>query len=360
MRWPKKIIHIDMDAFYAAVEQRDRPELRGKPIVVGGDPNSRSVVSTASYEARKFGVRSAMPCSQARKLCPHAIFVRPNFEKYTQVSAAIRSIFHQHTDLVEPMSLDEAYLDVTQHKFGIEDPVMIARLIKQNIQAVTQLSASAGVAPNLFLAKIASDFQKPDGLTVVDPENVMGFLERLPVRKIPGVGPVMEKELHAMNFKTCGDLAAASKECLVRRFGKTGIFLYERARGLESREVEPHAPSKQYSSEETFEKDIKDKAFLKSKLRRIAAEIFYGLKQESRMGKTVVLKVKYFDFELITRSKTLRQTPSSPQEIFEIACGLLDTKTQAGTKPIRLIGLGISGLEKPENSLDKFQKELFA
>jgi DNA polymerase-4 len=360
MQINRKIIHIDMDAFYAAIEQRDNPELRGKPVVVGGDPNSRSVVSTASYEARKFGIRSAMPTAHAKKLCPHAIFVHPNFRKYQEASVSIMNILRQHTDLVEPASLDEAYLDVTRHKLGIQDPVMIASLIKQNIYAVTHLTASAGVAPNLFLAKVASDMNKPDGLTVVREEDIPDFLENLSVRKIPGVGPVMEEELKKRGILTCGQLASVKKDVLVRNFGKTGLFLYERARGRDSRQVEPDTLSKQYSREETFDKDTKDKGFLKEKLREIADDIFQGLRREERMGRTVVLKVKYHDFELITRSKTLAAAPATSREIYETACDLLEGKTLAGTKAVRLIGLGISGLDLPEKEKkQERQKELF-
>lgn len=357
--WPRKIIHIDMDAFFAAVEQRDHPELRGKPVIVGGDPQSRGVVSTASYEARKFGVHSAMASAQAKKLCPQGIFVRPNFERYSEASRAVMAILKQHTDRMEVVSVDEAYLDVTKHKLGIQDPVMAASLIKQTIHAVTHLTASAGVAPNFFLAKIASDFKKPDGLTVVAPEEIPAFLENLPVRKIPGVGPVTEKELHAAGFKTCGELALAKKSSLVERFGKTGYFLYERAHGRDSREVEPNAPSKQYSTEETFAKDIKDKLFLKAKLKEIAGEVFWGLKREGRMGRTITLKVKYYDFELITRSKTLPVAPDSVKIICDTLFELLDTKTQAGSKAIRLVGVGISCFELPRKEKNSFQKELF-
>jgi len=359
--WPKKIIHIDMDAFFAAVEQRDRPELRGKPVVVGGDPSSRSVVSTASYEARKFGIRSAMPASQARKLCPQAIFVRPNFEKYCAASQMIMAVLRQHTNLVEPASLDEAYLDVTHHRLGIADPVIVAALIKQNIHAVTQLTASAGVAPNFFLAKIASDYEKPDGLTVIGPEKITAFLENLPVRKIPGVGPVTEAALQKLGIRTCGELAAAKKIFLVDHFGKTGIFLYERAQGRDLREVEPESPSKQYSSEETFSKDTKDKEFIKEKLRALADDIFQGLEREGRMGRTVVLKIKYFDFELITRSKTLSAPPQNAKEISEVAFELLERKTFAGTKAVRLVGIGIAGFGTGSGLREspRLQKELF-
>jgi DNA polymerase IV len=342
--WPKKIIHIDMDAYYAAIEIRDRPHLKGQPVVIG-NPNSRSVVSTASYEARKYGIHSAMSAAQAKKLCPHAVFLKPNFEKYTAASRVIMGILRQHTELMEPVSLDEAYLDVTKHRLGIEDPVMIAKLIKQNILAVTKLTASAGVAPNLFLAKIASDFKKPDGLTVIKPAEVGTFLENLPVRKIPGVGPVTEKELVKLGIKTCGDLALKDLSYLMKHFGKTGVFLHARAHGRDEREVEPNVLSKQSSCEETFERDMKDKNFLKSKLRDYAREVFTSLKKEGRMGKTVTLKVKYFDFELITRSKTLARAPEEWTEIYEVGASLLDTKTKAGSKAVRLLGLGVSGLE---------------
>lgn len=355
--WPKKIIHIDMDAYYAAIEIRDRPHLKGQPVVIG-NPNSRSVVSTASYEARKYGIHSAMSAAQAKKLCPHAVFLKPNFEKYTAASRAIMGILRQHTELMEPVSLDEAYLDVTKHRLGIDDPVMIAKLIKQNILAVTKLTASAGVASNLFLAKIASDFEKPDGLTVIRPSEVEIFLENLPVRKIPGVGPVTEKELIKLGIKTCGDLALKDLSWLVKHFGKTGVFLHARAHGRDEREVEPNVLSKQSSCEETFDRDMKDKNFLKSKLRDYAREVFTSLKKEGRMGKTVTLKVKYFDFELITRSKTLSRVPEEWTEIYEVGASLLDAKTMAGSKAVRLLGLGVSGLEDLSVTLFR-QMELF-
>lgn len=358
MAWNRKIIHIDMDAFFAAVEQRDNPEYRGKPLIVGGDPFGRGVVSTASYEARKFGVRSAMPAAQARKLCPQGIFVRPNFEKYSMASRTIMAIFRQHTDLVEPVSIDEAYLDVTRHRFGVDDPAMIASLIKQNITAVTHLTASAGVAPNFFLAKIASGFKKPDGLTVIQEHEVEKFLEKLPVREIPGVGPVSEKELHALKIKTCSDLAEKSKAYLIEKFGKWGATLFERAHGRDDREVEPNAPAKQSSCEETFPSDILDKKFLRMKLEEYARDIFESLKQQGQKGRTVVLKVKYHDFEQITRSKTLNIFPG-PEEIYRTAAELLETKTHVGKKAIRLLGLGVSGLVEETEFSPSRQKDLF-
>ncbi len=358
MVWSKKIIHVDMDAFFAAVEQRDNPEYRGKPLIVGGDPFGRGVVSTASYEARKFGVRSAMPAAQARKLCPQGIFVRPNFEKYQTASRTIMAILRQHTEKVEPVSIDEAYLDVTHHRFGIEDPAVIALLIKQNINAVTHLTASAGVAPNFFLAKIASDFKKPDGLTIIRDNEIEDFLMDLPVRKIPGVGPVAEKEMHALNIKTCGDLAEKTKNYLVENFGKWGLTLFERARGRDHREIEPNAPAKQYSSEETFPSDILDKKFLKLRLEQYACDIFEGLKQQGQKGRTVVLKVKYHDFEQITRSKTLNSFPG-PAEIYKTAAELLESKTEAGRRPVRLLGLGVSGLMEDTEFSAGRQKDFF-
>lgn len=349
-----------MDAFFAAIEQRDNSALLGKPVVVGGDPNGRGVVSTASYEARKFGIRSAMPAAHAKRLCPQAIFVKPHFDKYETASKQVLSILRQHTDLVEPVSLDEAYLDVTKHKFGINDPKVIASLIKQNILAVTKLTASAGVAPNLFLAKVASDFEKPDGLTVIRPDQITDFLEHLPVRKIPGVGPKTEARLLGLGFKTCGELAIANPALLHEKFGKIGTWLHETARGIDLREVEPHWEAKQLSSEETFSKDVTNVNFLKSKLEEFAETIFSELKETGRAGRTVVLKVKYHDFEVITRSLTLDRDPMHWREAHQIACRLLEEKTLAGRKAIRLIGLGISGLKRLNSETALMQADLFA
>lgn len=355
----KKIIHIDMDAFFAAVEQRDRPELKGKPVIVGGNPKSRSVVSTCSYEARKFGIHSAMPIAQAKRLCPQGIFIRPNFEQYSAVSKTIMSILHTYTPLVEQVSLDEAYLDVTENRFNIEDPVILAKLVKQHIFAVTHLTASAGVAPNMFLAKIASDIKKPNGITVVSPDKVLDFLRDLPVRKIPGVGPRSEEILNKMNIKTCGDLKNVSEKILCEKFGKWGLELYQRAHGKEDREVNPFWERTQLSAEETFEKDITDIPWLKRKLAQLAESVFHDLEEEGRTGKTVVLKVKYYDFDQITRSRTLPTPPKDWYVLHETACDLLKKKTLAGKKPIRLLGLGVSGLKSPQELSPILQKELF-
>jgi DNA polymerase-4 len=359
MHWPKKFIHIDMDAFFAAVEQRDNPELKGKPVIVGGNPQSRSVVSTCSYEARKFGIHSAMPTAQAKRLCPDGIFVYPHFEKYSAASKAVMSILHTYTPLVEQVSLDEAYLDAAANKLKLEDPVKLAVLIKQHIFAVTKLTASAGVASAMFLAKIASDMKKPDGLTVVFPDKVLEFLKDLPVRKIPGVGPRTEEILHGMGLKICADIWGVKPQDLTAKLGKWGLELFHRARGEEDREVNPFWERTQLSAEETFAKDTTNMPWLKGKLAELAEHVFYDLKQEGRTGRTVVLKVKYHDFEQITRSKALASPPEDWHGLHEIACDLLKRKTLAGKKPIRLLGLGISGLKGKDEIPRVTQGELF-
>ena len=355
----RNIIHIDMDAFFASVEQRDNPEFRGKPVVVGGDPSGRGVVAAASYEARTFGIRSAMPSATARRLCPKVIFLKPDFKKYHAVSEMVFSILRQHTELVEPVSLDEAYLDVTRHRFGIKDAAVIASLLKQNIFAVTRLTASAGVAPNMFLAKIASELKKPDGLTVIRPNEVKNFLRELSVRKIPGVGPVTEKELDEIGIRTCADILKTNKTLFLKKFGKWGTALYERAEGRDDREVQPHWESKQISTEQTFLRDTKNVESLKEKLREFSAEIFGYLKEGGRAARTVTLKVKYFDFELITRSRTLPRAVSSPEEIYHVVSELLENKTRAGEKPVRLLGVGVSGFGGAEAKNTVLQPDLF-
>ena len=356
--WSRKIIHVDMDAFFAAVEQRDNPALRGKPVIVGGDPKSRGVVSTCSYEARKFGVHSAMPTAQAFKLCPQGIFVHPHFEKYSKASDMIHSIFHKYTDLVESVSLDEAYLDVTTNKLKMDDPVGLARMIKQHIHVATQLTASAGVSINPFLAKVASDLEKPDGLTVIGPERIQKLMFDLPVRKIPGVGPKTESQLHALKIKTCGDIQKLTLRKLTILFGKSGAWLLARARGEDDRAVEPHHERKQISIERTFQKDISDRDKLENLLQGFAVEVFHDLVQQGKQGVTLTLKVKYHDFEQITRSKTFQRPIQSAAQISETACELLYAKTLAGKKAIRLLGLGVSGFNAKPVSSDA-QLELF-
>ncbi len=354
----RTIVHVDMDAFFASVEQRDRPELRGKPVIVGGDPFGRGVVSTASYEARKFGVRSAMPSSQARRLCPQGIFLRPNFARYQEASDAVQAILRQHTDLVEPVSLDEAYLDVTRHRLGLNDGAMIASLIKQNILAVTKLTASAGVAPNMFLSKIASDLKKPDGLVVIKPGSEREFLKDLSVRKIPGVGPVTEAQLAEAGIRTCSDVLDWKPSKLRARFGNLAGFLIARAQGLDDREVVSEWIPKQSSTEETFERDTKDVPYLKRLLEEYAKTVFEDVRRGGLMGKTVVLKVKYFDFESITRSHTLTHAPRGWEDLYHAAAGLLETKTLAGEKPVRLLGLGLAGLR--EAASGPVERDLFS
>lgn len=357
--WKQKIIHIDMDAFFAAVEQRDHPEYRGKPVIVGGDPRSRSVVSTCSYEARAFGVHSAMPTAQAKRLCPQGIFVRPHFERYAEASQAILSILRTYTPRVEQVSLDEAYLDVTENLLRLEDPAALAGLLKQHIFAVTRLTATAGVAPHLFLAKIASDMNKPDGLTVVPPDRVLEFLKDLPLRKLPGVGPKTETVLDNMGLRTCGDLWGVAPQRLCERLGKWGTVLYRMAQGEEDRQVDPFWERTQLSAEETFPEDRTDLPWLRGKLGELAVSVIRQLREEGRTGRTVVLKVKYHDFEQITRSRTLPAPPRDWHELQEVACGLLEGKTQAGEKPVRLLGIGISGLKPSAQWEAVVQKELF-
>ncbi|HRK62020.1 MAG TPA: DNA polymerase IV [Candidatus Omnitrophota bacterium] len=356
--WPRKILHIDMDAFFAAVEQRDNPALRGKPVIVGGDPKSRGVVSTCSYEARKFGVRSAMSSSHAFRLCPEGIFVRPSFKKYSAASEMIHSIFHHYTDLVESVSLDEAYLDVGVNKLNLDDPVMIAKLIKQHILGATKLTASAGISVNLFLAKVASDLEKPNGLTIIGPEKIENLMKNLPVRKIPGVGPKTEKQLLELGLQTCGDIQKTGLRKLVSLFGNSGPWLLARAKGEDDREVEPFHERKQISVETTFEKDTKDLRLLQATLEEFSREVFHDLVHSEKEAKTITLKVKYFDFDQITRSKTLTAPIQSAEKIAQTALDLLKTKTEAGKKLIRLVGLGVSGFSEPEQA-STGQLELF-
>ncbi len=331
-----------MDAFFAAIEQRDHPEYVGKPIIVGGNPSGRGVVATASYEARKFGIKSAMPAAQAKRLCPQAIFLKPNFKQYSDASDEIHAIFRKYTAVVESAGLDEAYLDVTENSLKIDDPVLLAKMIQQHIRAATRLSASCGVAPNKFLAKIASDMKKPFGLTVVFPNQVQVFLKDLSVRKIPGVGPKTEKELEHLNIRTVSDLLQKSREELAGLFGKWGHVLHERARGIDHSPVEPYGEPKQIGSEETFERDYLDMTKLEAQLVKLADEVSYYLKQSGVRAKTVTLKVKYSDFTVITRSRTLTQLFDDGDMMAKEAIALLRTKTEAGRRPIRLLGVSAS------------------
>lgn len=350
-----------MDAFFAAVEQRDRPELKGKPVIVGGNPHGRGVVSTASYEARKFGIHSAMPAAEALRRCPHAVFLRPDIEKYSKVSDTIHSILVKYSNFIEWAGIDEAYLDVTANGLGIDDPVLLARMIQQNIKAVTQLTASIGVAPNKFLAKIASDMNKPNGLTTVFPEKIEKFLENLSVRKIPGVGPVTEKDLNKIGVGHIGQLRSVSREELISLFGKWGHSLYERAHGIDDRPVEKEGELKQMGAEETFERDLRDFPSMLSKIQQLSEEVSERLKSHHVKAKTVTLKVKYADFTVITRSHTLPAPVESSDQIAGEIGKLLRGKTEAGTRPIRLLGVSASNFALEDLALaKKMEPDLFS
>ncbi|HLP59299.1 MAG TPA: DNA polymerase IV, partial [Candidatus Deferrimicrobium sp.] len=319
----RKIIHIDMDAFYASVEQRDKPELKGKPVIVGGAPQSRGVVATCSYEARKFGIHSAMASSIAYRLCPQAIFIRPRFDVYQAVSKQIREIFYRYTDLVEPLSLDEAYLDVTENKKNVPYAADLAREILEQIRVETGLTASAGVSFNKFLAKVASDIHKPNGLTVVTPKTAAKFIDCLPIRKFFGVGKVTEKKMLEMGIKTGADLKKKSREELTRHFGKAGDFYYDIAQGLDDRPVNPHRERKSIGQEQTLSRDIDDRQEMLEILGKLALGIEEYMKQKAVKGRTITLKIKYFDFKSITRSITAPEPLCEAAAIMKYIPGLL-------------------------------------
>jgi len=341
---PRKILHVDMDAFYASVEQRDDPSLRGKPVVVAWR-GARSVVCAASYEARTFGVRSAMPAVRAERLCPQAIFVPPDFVRYKAVSRHVREIFARHTDLIEPLSLDEAYLDVTQTKTNLPSATATAEAIRAAIREETQLTASAGVAPNKFLAKIASDWNKPDGLFVIRPHQVMNFLAPLPVGRLPGVGKVMDAKLEALGIKTVNDLRALSLLELEQRFGRWGRRLHELSLGIDDHAVEPNQLTLQVSSEDTFEQDLTLDE-LEPHIRRLAEKTWSAHQREvqrGRIARTIVLKLKTADFHTLTRSLTPSIRPRSAAELAEVACALRERVERAADSRYRLVGVGLSG-----------------
>jgi DNA polymerase IV len=348
----RKIVHIDMDAFYASVEQRDDPQLRSKPVVVAWRGN-RSVVCAASYEARRFGVRSAMAAVHAERLCPEAIFIPPDFVRYRNVSRQVREILKQHTDLIEPLSLDEAYLDVTENKTGLATATRVARAIRAQIRAELSLTASAGVAPNKFLAKIASDWRKPDGLFVIQPEDIDTFLPPLPVGRLPGVGKVTEQRLGELGIRTVGDLRAQEPVVLEGRFGRHGARLCELARGVDESPVVPDRPTKSISAEDTFERDI---LLLETEpiIRRLAEKIWNASRRESRIARTVVLKLKTKEFKILTRSCTPVLPPDSCEELTRIALSMIGRVQLSPQQRFRLVGVGLSNfcdcLEGPTDS----------
>ena len=342
----RKIIHVDMDAFYASVEQRDDPSLRGKPVVVAWRGN-RSVVCAASYEARTFGVRSAMPAVRAERLCPHAVFVPPDFVRYKAVSRQVREIFARHTDLIEPLSLDEAYLDVTVTRTGLPSATATAEAIRAAIREETQLTASAGVAPNKFLAKIASDWNKPDGICVIRPHQVEAFLAPLPVARLPGVGKVMEAKLASLDIATVDDLRRWALADLEQCFGRWGRRLHELARGIDEHPVVSERPTLQVSAEDTFERDLLLEE-LEPHIRRLAEKTWAGYLREreqhdGRIARTVVLKLKTGDFQVLTRSLTPAEPPSSLDALGDIACELRSRVGLAPRTRYRLVGVGLSG-----------------
>lgn len=343
----RKIIHVDMDAFYAAVEIRNNPVLAGKPVVIGGSPQSRAVVCTASYEARKFGIRSAMPCSRAFRLCPQAIFIPPNFETYGAVSVQIRDIFSRYTSVIEPLSLDEAYLDVTDNAAGLYAS-QIAKAIQKSIRDELQLSCSVGVGPNKLIAKIASDIKKPGGITIVTPAQVSAFMQDLEVRKIFGVGPVTEKRLHHLGIIKCSDLWSISPAKLERDLGSFAHWIHAAAQGLDSREVETQWERKSMGREATFERDVSDLDVIIEELRALANTVAENLAEENLAGRTVVLKVKYSDFQQVTRSRSLALHINDAHTIYHCAHALLTEKTEVGRRKIRLVGISVSNLSVQE------------
>jgi len=342
----RKIIHIDMDAFYASVEQRDFPEYRGRPLVVGGPPNSRGVVATASYEARAFGIHSAMPCSRAARLCPQAVFVPPRFDAYKAESANIRAIFRRYTDVIEPLSLDEAYLDVTTDKQGIGSAIEIARRIKAAIRDELNLTASAGVSVNKFVAKIASDLQKPDGLTFIGPSRIERFMESLPVEKFFGVGKVTADKMKRMQLFTGADLKRLSEADLVRRFGKSGRFYYRIVRGVDDRPVQPNREVKSIAVEDTFSHDLHTLEAMAGELTAIAEKLAGRMQSRKLKGRTLTLKVRYADFRLITRSQTHAFYVDSADEILDTAQRLLHTVMTPEPQPVRLLGISVSNFDR--------------
>jgi DNA polymerase-4 len=344
----RKIIHIDMDAFYASVEQRDDPQLRGMAVIVAWLGN-RSVVCAASYEARSFGVHSAMPAIRAKRLCPDAIFVPPDFTRYREVSRSVREIFKRHTDLMEPLSLDEAYLDVTENKTGQATATLVARTIREQIRQELNLTGSAGVAPNKFLAKLASDWRKPDGLFVIQPGDIDAFLLPLPVGRLPGVGKVTEGKLAKLGAQTVRDLRTLDLPVLEQQFGRYGQRLHELAFGIDHNRVVPDRPTPSISVEDTFEHDVL-LAETEAMIRRLAEKLWSASRKEPRITRTVVLKLKTGEFKILTRSHTPGFPPSSCEELTAIALKLRERVDLGPQQRYRLVGIGLSNFRESEDS----------
>ena len=340
----RKIIHVDMDAFYASVEQHDNPELRGKPVAVGG--GQYGVVAAASYEARKFGVRSAMPGRIAQEKCPHLIVVKPRFARYKEISQQIRGIFNEYTDLVEPLSLDEAYLDVTENKKGMESANDIAREIRQKIFETTGLTASAGISVNKFLAKVASDYNKPNGQKTIHPSQVEDFMQDLPIEKFYGIGKVTANRMHEMHIFKGSDLKQKTLEELVHLFGKSGNYYYNVVRGIHNSEVRPHRIPKSVAVEETFWQNLLDEESVSEQLRIISEELAERLQKKETKGKSLTLKIKYKDFSQFTRSTTRDKYFGDAEDFFKTAMKLWQLRPF--DKPVRLLGLSLSNLNNQE------------
>jgi DNA polymerase-4 len=337
----RKIIHVDMDAFYASVEQMDNPLLKGKPVAVGGN-EIRGVVSAASYEARKFGVRSALSGVLAKKYCPELVFVKPRFDRYKEISQKIRKIFHDYTDLVEPLSLDEAYLDVTQNKKGNPSATLIAQEIRKRIFEEVGITASAGISVNKFIAKVASDFNKPNGQKTVNPDEVILFLEALPIAKFYGVGKVTRDKMYQLGIFTGMDLKQKPMDFLEKHFGKSGVYYYYIVRGIHNSEVKPSRIAKSVATEHTFDENLTSEVFMEKKLESIAGELERRLKKYNISGKTVTLKIKYSDFTLQTRSKTIPYFISDKALLLETARELLYQEKMK--ESVRLLGISLNNL----------------
>jgi DNA polymerase-4 len=353
----RKIIHIDMDAFYASVEQRDNPDLRGKAIAVGGSPEGRGgVVATASYEARQFGVRSAMPSKRALQLCPQIVFIKPRFDVYKEVSTQVREIFRRYTDIIEPLSLDEAYLDVTEDKLKIGSAITIAESIRDAIKHELQLTASAGISINKFIAKIASGMKKPDGLTFIGPSKVEEFMDKLEIEKFYGVGKVTAEKMKGLGIFSGADMKKLTAQQLMSHFGKVGNFFYQIARGIDDRPVEPFRETQSVGAEDTFPEDLFDEEELHQELERIAGVVTQRLDKHQLKGRSVTLKIKYANFKIITRSKSFPEPVNDAFQIGKTAKELLD-----GTLPpprgIRLLGISVSKFNDSATP-DKFDPQL--
>ena len=343
----RKIIHIDMDAFFAAVEIRDNPKLKGKPVIIGSDPRQtggRGVVSTCSYEARAFGIHSAMSSKEAYERCPQAIFISGNYEKYKAVGLQIRAIFKRYTDLIEPMSIDEAYLDVTENKLGIKSAVKIARLIQQDIWQELHLTASAGVSYNKFLAKMASDYQKPHGLTVILPDQAQEFLKQMDIAKFHGVGKKTVERLHEMGIYTGADLLKVSEITLIDRFGRLGFDLYRKARGIHNSPVKSNRIRKSIGKEKTYGKILRDEEDIKKELTLLAQKVENSLTKHDKKGRTIVLKIRYADFSTLTKRKSLNLATRDKEQIERTAHEIYDSLEEQ-PRGIRLLGLTVTGFE---------------